>query len=192
MWVLLSSTATAVLAAALTAWLNRRYFREELGESDLAQRYLEVFTRLGGESAQIMNDAIQASAAVAVLKQQMLTDGRPDLEIRKAAALELKQPAITLRTRAADLKRYYVLLPAAIIEALQNFEATIWKTYTNPSFEGLRLKDVIDAHDTLIGVIRDCTRRLISRRSPASEMLDDLTKESYLPPYIRDVFYPSS
>jgi len=171
--------------------LGRRYFREELGESDLAQRYLEIFSQLGGEAAQILNDAIQASARIAVLKEQLLANGRPEEEIRRAAAKELTGPGIELRSRASNLKRHYVLLPSAIIQTLQSFEAAVWKTYAEPSFEGLALGAVIEAHDALLQSIRGCTRELIARKSPASAMIDNLAEGSYLPSYIEDAFHPS-
>jgi hypothetical protein len=178
--------AVGLFTGVVTGWVNRKLLRDELAESNVVEMYLQRYSELGAEVALLTNEALQLVAQVVGIAQEQQALGKSESEILEAVNAEFRPKSISILRKAMTLKRNYVLLPVAVIQALADFEDEIWRTFKDPTSEELsKVSNILDASDTLLNAIRTTTAEVMKRDKKLSEVIGGIPESGYGPSYIR-------
>ncbi|MBP8973833.1 MAG: hypothetical protein KBH93_08130 [Anaerolineae bacterium] len=156
----------AVIAAFLTNWLNRRFFREQLGEQRYVEVYLDKMLDLWGEVADIYKDT---SGVFLVIDEQI----RQEISQEKVEQIYREGMKPIVR-KTISLGRYYSLLSQSTIDALRQLEGTLVNKSMNINdFDEslLTLGELSPLFNKVFEQVRNDLSNLVARETTVSKIL---------------------
>ena len=172
----LISILAAVVVAFVTSWLNRKYFREQLGEQRYFEVYLDKMFDLWGEVFDIYQETIGLIGKMAVTADEMRGKGLPKSEIDSEVTRIYRDKLPPVSIKAMALEKYYFLLSQPALKALRELESVLTVTMRKPgqhSFDELQpiVVELNDCSARLFHQLRSELSSLSKRETTVSEIL---------------------
>jgi hypothetical protein len=185
---LLVGGAIGLITGLVTSIVNRKFLIDELAAGDIILMYVEIYNQLAAKVQSLTTKALRLIAQVVTIAQDQQGRGKTEVEIREAVNAEFRPKSVEILEEVSTLRRYYVLLPLPVIEAINSYEDAVWSILRNATPDTLkRSKQIQDASDYLIDQIRTTTAQVITRDKTLGELLYETPAQSYAPMYLRKV-----
>jgi len=156
----------AVIAAFLTNLLNRRFFREQLGEQRYVEVYLDKMLDLWGEVADIYKDTSGVFLVIDEIIRQEVSQEKVEQIYREGM--------IPIVRKTISLGRYYFLLSQSTIDALRQLEGTLVNKSMNINdFDEslLTLGELSPLFNKVFEQVRNDLSNLAARKTSVSAIL---------------------
>lgn len=111
------SILVAVVVAFVTSWLNRKFFRGQLGE----QRYFEVYLSKMLDLWEEVADIYKQTEGTCLVIREMQDQGSSQEEMKRV----YRERMLPVLPKAVSLERYYLLFRQSTIDALRQFTSTL-------------------------------------------------------------------
>lgn len=177
----------AVIAAFLTNLLNRRFFREQLGEQRYAEVYLDKMFDLWGEVLDIYHETTNWIGEMGFEAEQRAKKGLPKAKIDADLARIYEKKVPQLSVKVVALEKYYLVFPQPVVNVLREMEQVFTVTLRKPGEHNFAelievLRELNYHYMALFQHLRSYYSDLASRRITVSEIL--ATPVDIVPPHV--------
>jgi len=175
-----------MVTAIITSWLNKRAFREEIAESDILKTQLEDYKSIWEIVTKVNYESIQLLGWMSIQVNDMRKSGVSEDKIISVINKEFNPKSIDILKNTMSLNKYFISIPADLVESLKCYESSIWTILKQHKFD--KYKDIIDESEKVFNSIRNITAKLVKRELKISDSIGEIPEGGYVPEYIKDAF----
>jgi len=179
----LIGTAVGLITAIVTSWLNKRAFREEIAESDILKAQLEDYKSIWGIVTKMNFECTQLLSWMGTQIAQMKKENIPKNQISSTLNKKFTPKSVEILTTVMSLSKYYVTIPASLIDALKSYETSIWRVLNLQKFD--ESNEILEKSEVVFRSIREITAELVKREVKISESVRDAPKGVIFPNILR-------
>lgn len=162
----------AVIAAFLTNLLNRRYFREQLGEQRYFEVYLNKMLDLWEEVADIYKETTRVFV---IIDEKMQDQGISQEKFLKEREQIYRQGMTRILRKTISLGSYYLLLSRSLVDALKQLEGALMKVNKSMSIDFEEplsiLEELTPFFNKVFEQVRNDLSNLAARETTVSKIL---------------------
>ena len=182
---------TAIVSAFITNYINKKVFREELAENDITKKILEDYKLLWEAITQTNHNILQLLSWM----NHIITDGRKnslsDTQILKKINSEYPKRTYEIQSTVMNLNKFYLVMPAKIIDKLQDYEESVVKLCKSQNPEEMQNKpftSILPYSEELFNLIKENQEKIIKRKIKISDSIGERPLNGYIPKYIKDCY----